>query len=37
MDEKERQKLIETIQGFCLLDDTYFNVYMDGFPEVPQP
>lgn len=28
-DDKDRSKLIETIQHFRLIDDTYFNAYMD--------
>lgn len=33
MTEQERQKLIETIKDFRLIDDTYFNIYMDGNPQ----
>ena len=32
MTEQERQKLIDTIKGCCLIDDIYFNIYMDGNP-----
>ena len=28
-DEKDRSKLIETIQHFRLIDETYFNNFMD--------
>ena len=33
MTKQERQELLDVIQEFCLLDDTYFNVYMEGFKE----
>lgn len=28
MDEEERQELLETVQNFCLMDDTFFNCFM---------
>ena len=32
MTDQERQELLETIRNFRLIDDTYFNIYMDGNP-----
>lgn len=30
LNEQERQEMLKAIQGFRLIDDTFFNIYMDG-------
>lgn len=32
--DEKRQKMLDRIQRFCLMDDTYMNVFFDGQPEL---